>query len=877
VPDLLESLRAALADRYAVERELGRGGMATVFLAEDRKHHRSVAIKVLHAELTAALGAERFLREIEIAARLQHPHILPLYDSGAAAGFLYYVMPYVEGESLRDRLTREKQLPQDDALRIATEVAGALAYAHSHGIVHRDIKPENIMLSGGTAVVTDFGIARAVSAAGQSRHLTETGTIIGTPAYMSPEQATGSEEIDGRSDQYSLACVVYEMLVGEPPFTGPTAQAVLARHSLDMVSPPSIVRSTIPDAVEGAVLRALAKVPADRYPTTALFAEALNMPSAATGAHRRATLDRAVRRPRSALWRIALWRIAPVAAVVVALAAYLAIRSARAGRGAAAGGLDPRHVAVLYFEDESNGKTLGYLADGLTEALIAELSRIQPLVVTSRNGVAQFRQDSIAPDSIARALDAGTLVQGAVNDVGGRVRVSVRLIDGASGADYKRASFEQPVGDLLLARDSLAGRVADFLRQRLGEEVKLRAERLGTSNAAAWSLLQQAERARKDAESLHGRDDVSGGDAAFQRADSLGALAEVADRQWVDPIVLRGQIAYQRARLARNRPDVTRWVGVATGHAERALARAPTDAASLELRGTVRLYAFLHQLASEPAQASQLLAGARKDLEAAVETDPARASAYNVLSYLYYQTEDVPAALLAARKAYEQDGYLAAAPDIVARLFIGSYDLEQFTQAQRWCLEGDRRFPHDYRFAECRLLLMTTDVAPVDIPEAWRLLARLDSTTPLPHRLAEHHRAQMFVGAALARAGLKAEAWRLLARLDSTTPLPHRLAEHHRAQMFVGAALARAGLKDSASHVLVAARGGRDVDPEQELLSLEAFGRTLLGEPDQAIDLLKRYVAANPTHSFQRGGDIFWWWRELRKDPRFAQLERAKP
>ena len=417
------------------------------------------------------------------------------------------------------------------------------------------------------------------------------------------------------------------------------------------------------------------------------------------------------------------------------------------------------------------------------------------------------------------------------------MRVSVRLIDGASGADYKRASFEQPVGDLLLARDSLAGRVADFLRQRLGEEVKLRAERLGTSNAAAWSLLQQAERARKDAESLHGRDDVSGGDAAFQRADSLGALAEVADRQWVDPIVLRGQIAYQRARLARNRPDVTRWVGVATGHAERALARAPTDAASLELRGTVRLYAFLHQLASEPAQASQLLAGARKDLEAAVETDPARASAYNVLSYLYYQTEDVPAALLAARKAYEQDGYLAAAPDIVARLFIGSYDLEQFTQAQRWCLEGDRRFPHDYRFAECRLLLMTTDVAPVDIPEAWRLLARL----------------------------------------DSTTPLPRRLAEHHRAQMFVGAALARAGLKDSASHVLVAARGGRDVDPEQELLSLEAFGRTLLGERDQAIDLLKRYVAANPTHSFQRGGDIFWWWRELRKDPRFAQLERAKP
>src|SRR5437899_3442255 len=348
--------------------------MATVFLAEDRKHHRSVAIKVLHAELTAALGAERFLREIEIAARLQHPHILPLYDSGAAAGFLYYVMPYVEGESLRDRLTREKQLPQDDALRIATEVAGALAYAHSRGVVHRDIKPENIMLSGGTAVVADFGIAHAVTAAGDRQHLTQTGTVIGTPAYMSPEQATGSTEIDGRSDQYSLACVVYEMLVGEPPFTGPTAQAVIARHSLDMVSPPSIVRSTISDAVEGAVLRALSKVPADRYATTALFAEALNTPSAATGAHRRATLERGVRRPHRGVWRIA-----SVAVALAALAAYFAIRSGRAGRGTAVGGLDPRHVAVLYFEDLSAKRDLAYLADGLTDALIGELARVPGL------------------------------------------------------------------------------------------------------------------------------------------------------------------------------------------------------------------------------------------------------------------------------------------------------------------------------------------------------------------------------------------------------------------------------------------------------------------------------------------------------------------
>ena len=210
--------------------------MATVYLAEDVKHHRRVAVKVLRAELAAALGPERFLREIEIGAQLHHPHILPLYDSGGAAGFLYYVMPYVEGESLRDRLAREKQLPLDDALQIAREVADALSYAHSHDVVHRDIKPENILLESGHAVVADFGIARAITAAGGEK-LTETGLALGTPAYMSPEQAAGSKELDGRSDLYSLGCVLYEMLAGQPPFTGPTVQSLTHQH-LTVEPPP---------------------------------------------------------------------------------------------------------------------------------------------------------------------------------------------------------------------------------------------------------------------------------------------------------------------------------------------------------------------------------------------------------------------------------------------------------------------------------------------------------------------------------------------------------------------------------------------------------------------------------------------------------------
>src|SRR5207253_1418427 len=261
------------------ERELGRGGMATVYLARDLKHGRPVAIKVLRPEIAAALGPERFLREIELAARLTHPHILALHDSGQAGGSLYYVMPYIEGESLRDRLEREGPLPLEDALRITREVASALSYAHGHDVVHRDIKPENILLSGGEAVVADFGIARAITAAAAGT-LTETGIAIGTPGYMSPEQATESERLDGRSDIYSLGCMLYEMLAGEPPYTGANARSVIAKQLTDPVPSVRRLRDTIPPAIDGAVSKALAKAPADRFVTAAQFAEALT-PSAA--------------------------------------------------------------------------------------------------------------------------------------------------------------------------------------------------------------------------------------------------------------------------------------------------------------------------------------------------------------------------------------------------------------------------------------------------------------------------------------------------------------------------------------------------------------------------------------------------------------------
>src|SRR6188508_2327544 len=276
-------ISGALSSRYRLEQEIGAGGMATVYLAEDIRHDRRVALKVLRPELAAVIGAERFLAEIKLTANLQHPHILPLFDSGEADSFLFYVMPFVEGESLRDRLNREKQLPVDEAIRLAGEVASALDYAHRHGVVHRDIKPENILLHDGRALVADFGIALAASKASGAR-MTETGMSLGTPHYMSPEQAMGEREITPRSDVYALGAVLYEMLTGDPPFTGSTAQAVVARVVTESPRPLVPQRHTIPPHVEAAVLTALEKLPADRFASAAQFAEALRNKSYATTA-----------------------------------------------------------------------------------------------------------------------------------------------------------------------------------------------------------------------------------------------------------------------------------------------------------------------------------------------------------------------------------------------------------------------------------------------------------------------------------------------------------------------------------------------------------------------------------------------------------------
>jgi len=333
VPPSESRLAAALADRYRIERELGAGGMATVYLAQDVKHDRRVALKVLRPELAAVIGGERFLAEIKTTANLQHPHILSLFDSGEADGRVFYVMPFVEGESLRDRIRRDHQLPVDEAVRIAREVADALEYAHRHGVVHRDIKPENILLQGGHAQVADFGIALAVSRSDGGSRMTETGMSLGTPHYMSPEQAMGEREITAKSDVYALGCVLYEMLTGEPPFTGPTAQAIIARVVTEEPRSLTLQRKTIPPHVEAAVERALAKLPADRFASAADFAEALARPELAPATLARTTVTRAAAAPGMAgRWRRWFFAATGVAVAALGLAAWGWVRARAASR-----------------------------------------------------------------------------------------------------------------------------------------------------------------------------------------------------------------------------------------------------------------------------------------------------------------------------------------------------------------------------------------------------------------------------------------------------------------------------------------------------------------------------------------------------------------
>jgi serine/threonine protein kinase/tetratricopeptide (TPR) repeat protein len=420
---LQQRLESGLAGRYALERELGQGGMAIVFLARDIRHDRKVALKVLRPEISAEIGADRFLREIKLAAGLTHPHILPVYDSGEAGGLLFYVMPNMEGRSVRERLDRERQLPLEEALKITREVASALDYAHRHRVVHRDIKPENILLNEGAAMVADFGIGKALSG-GSS--LTQTGMAVGTPAYMSPEQAGGESDVDGRSDLYSLGCVLYEMLAGEPPFTGPTAQAVIAKR---FVAPIPRVRATrdVPELVDDAVTRALARTPVDRFPTAGDFAEALRQVSREPGAGPQRTPTESQ-------------KAAPA----------------------------QKSIAVLPFANMSADPENEYFSDGMTEEIINALAKVPGLQVASRTSCFSFKGKEVEIREVGAKLGVGSVLEGSVRKIGNRIRINAQLVSVENGYQLWSETYDRQLEDVFAIQDEISRAIVEALKLRLG-------------------------------------------------------------------------------------------------------------------------------------------------------------------------------------------------------------------------------------------------------------------------------------------------------------------------------------------------------------------------------------------------------------------------
>ena len=559
--DHSERVRASLAGRYTIERELGRGGMATVYLARDVRHERRVALKVLRPEIAAALGPERFLREIQIAAQLAHPHILPLHDSGAAGAFLYYVMPYVEGESLRDRLDREPQLPVEQAVQIAREVADALSDAHGHDVVHRDIKPENILLEAGHAVVSDFGIARAITATAGAT-LTETGIVIGTPAYMSPEQASGTGPIDGRSDVYSLGCVLYEMLAGEPPYTGASAQVVIAKRFTDPVPSVRRLREGVPPAIDAAVSRALAKAAVDRFATAALFAEALAAPPPVPAPVPRASANEIVhvldglttRRdgtaPSSGPGRRSRIVAGVLVGIVMLAGAAAIVRMRRPAQATSPIQLGQRRVAVAPFENQTSNRALepighltsDWITQGLAEAGFAEVVDPQTIQLAMGNTPLGVR-------GLASATGARLIVSGTYYLEGDSLRFLARVTDASLDKLLRvigpvTAPAATQGQAIAMLRERVLGAVGGLLDVRSGQYAALSGLPPSLAAYQRWSLgvehFYKNEFAQAGAEFLASARLDSAfvlpllwGAAAYINVDSLGkadSLLRVADR-----------------------------------------------------------------------------------------------------------------------------------------------------------------------------------------------------------------------------------------------------------------------------------------------------------------------------------------------------------
>jgi len=865
--DVLARLQAALAGRYTLERELGRGGMATVYLARDLKHDRRVALKVLHPELASTLGPERFQREIKLAARLQHPHILPVLDSGEATGQLWYTMPFVEDESLRERLTRERQLPLDDALQITREVGDALGYAHSQGIIHRDIKPENILLSRGHALVADFGVARALQNAAGER-LTETGMAVGTPAYMSPEQASAERELDPRSDIYSLGCVLYEMLAGEPPYTGPSAQAVIAKRFSEPIPHVRTVRESVPEAIEQAVNKALAKAPVDRYGSAAEFAAALQLASAVRTAG-----------PSGRFALLRFLRQRPLLAVLVVgfLVGAGVLFGWRWTRGGAEGA-GPTRLAVLPFENLGRPED-EYFADGVSDAVRGKLTALPGLAVIARTSSVQYRKTAKSPRDIARELGVRYLLTGTVRWAkvpagSNRVQVSPELIEiKAAGAPESRwqQPFDAAVTDVFQVQADIASNVANSLSVTLGRAEQRAVAARPTENLAAYDAYLKGEAASQamnssDLPSLQRAANLyaqavgldSAFDLAWARLAQAGAYVYLVTKPTPAQADATRRAMEHAVKLAPGAPETQRAVGiyeeVVHGDAgaalqafEAGLARAPTNTDLLTAAaGAERALGRWGQALARLEQAQALdprsvrvargLAAALLYLRRWPDARAAAARGLTVAPTMLELIGDQIVSYVGEGDVATAQRVLRGVPPEVDRAallieLVGRWDLE-------WLMDDGQQ----------RVLLSLPVSAFGDEPGQWSW-ARAETYW------FRGDRARARVYADSARRALEAQLTHPVERAAPTYALEHA---------FLGLALAFLGRRAAAVHEgqVAIASGGAGAYAKHQLARIYI----LVGEPDQALDQLESLLRI--PYILSPG-----W---LRIDPNFAPL-RGNP
>ena len=809
-------LTGTIADRYEIRREAGRGGMAVVYLAWDLRHDRPVALKLLRPEMSIALGGERFLREIQITAHLSHPHVLAVLDSGLlelpdGGALPFYVMPFVDGPTLAERLASEPRLPVDEALRLAAEVADALHYAHGHGVIHRDIKPANILLHEGHALVADFGVARIRDEG--STIVTTVGMAIGTMHYMSPEQFAADPQIDGRSDVYGLGCVLFEMLAGEPPFTGATPQAVCARHQAERPRDLRQIRADVTAAIQKVVARSLAKAPADRFASAADFRDALS--------RLRNTTGRSVPAPRRAPL-VALVLLATAAVLITAVAWWQRPR-ATVGSGDP---VPPTRILVTNFKVRGSD-SLRLVADALTESLTDRLQAVPDLAVTAYAMVAPYREEP--PDTLRRHFPVDRVVEGTLSQHGDSTTVTVRLVDQATNQQLHTKSWTVASAT---ASGALVDALSGFVRQTLWSDRQRASRRQQVGDDSAWALVEQAGALRSQADrAVTWRADRQG----FRMLDQADSLLLVARQRDGASILIPLEIARTadlRAYLAEYIPQ--RFDGGSDILPDPAVARAaalasvnlllrehPRNAEALELRGEIRLGLFRVK------GADSALTAAIADLELATTLDPQAVRSSRELSRAYLMAGRYPESMVAIEQATRVDPYQVNRKELLRGHFEIALLLGDFAKSDSDCRTGLREFPGDERFSDCEV-------------ESWGR-SRSD----------------------------RASATRALAITDSLARAANDpLFTAHRS-LWASAILARAGLGDSADRVAARVLGPlRGKNLPTALLVEAANLRLLRGQPDSALELIAGATRLNP-------GEIPYlqsapWFKTLRQDPRFG-------